>query len=519
MANNTDILIIGGGLAGLTLARQIRLALPDSKIVVLERQKFPVQEACHKVGESSVEVGAHYFSHRLQLNDHLVKDQLYKLGLRYFFPSHSKDDIAARYEIGPSVFPTAPSFQLDRGRFENHLAKINQETDITIIDECVVGKAQLAGTDLPSGELHQVFYKHHNEQHMIQTKWVIDASGRFSLLKRKLQLEKPVKHCCHAAWFRLQTDIDIDSWSNNADWKARAPHIPRRFSTNHFMGQGYWVWFIPLASGYTSVGVVIDDNCHQFSDIHDFDKLIHWLEINEPICAQKILEYKHLLSDFKFLKNYAHGCKQVFSSDRWAITGEAGVFADPFYSPGSDLIAMSNDFITQLVCQSLQGEDIKQLAIDYNRLYMQLFYIIINLFENSYPHYGNAALMKQKILWDSAIYLGVTCLLYFNQKLTDLAFIKKISKSMSLYNNLNYRVQQYFKTQPIHSDNKSLDYNFLNLSHTGLFGSDMNKALYDQFDNDDELIQRIEKNISFLKILADKIFINEDIAEAANQPS
>jgi len=31
------------------------------------------------------------------------------------------------------------------------------------------------------------------------------------------------------------------------------------------------------------------------------------------------------------------------------LTGEAGAFLDPFYSPGSDYIAMANTFITDLI--------------------------------------------------------------------------------------------------------------------------------------------------------------------------
>jgi glycine/D-amino acid oxidase-like deaminating enzyme len=56
-----DVLITGGGLAGLTLALQLRQRFPDIDIRVLERKRHPVPEAAHKVGESSVEIGANYF--------------------------------------------------------------------------------------------------------------------------------------------------------------------------------------------------------------------------------------------------------------------------------------------------------------------------------------------------------------------------------------------------------------------------------------------------------------------------
>ena len=77
-----DIIIMGGGLAGLTLALQLRQRLPDLDVLVLERRSHPVPEACHKVGESTVEIGAHYFGDVLGLKDHLVQAQLKKFGFR-----------------------------------------------------------------------------------------------------------------------------------------------------------------------------------------------------------------------------------------------------------------------------------------------------------------------------------------------------------------------------------------------------------------------------------------------------
>ena len=41
--------------------------------------------------------------------------------------------------------------------------------------------------------------------------------------------------------------------------------------------------------------------------------------------------------------------------ERWALTGEAGLFLDPFYSPGSDFIGISNTYITDLIARDRQG--------------------------------------------------------------------------------------------------------------------------------------------------------------------
>ena len=111
------------------------------------------------------------------------------------------------------------------------------------------------------------------------------------------------------------------------------------------VGAGYWVWLIPLSSGSHSVGIVADAKLHPFSRISRFEPALDWLREYEPQAAIVCEEHRHLLQDFRALKRYAYGCRQLYSRDRWALTGEAGLFTDPFYSPGSDFIGIGNTFM------------------------------------------------------------------------------------------------------------------------------------------------------------------------------
>jgi len=62
MTCDHDVVILGGGLAGLSLAIQLRQRDPGIDVLVIERHAHPVREAAFKVGESTVEIGAHYFA-------------------------------------------------------------------------------------------------------------------------------------------------------------------------------------------------------------------------------------------------------------------------------------------------------------------------------------------------------------------------------------------------------------------------------------------------------------------------
>ena len=82
---NKDVIIIGGGLAGLTLALQLKLAKPDVQIVVLEKRKDSAIETAFKVGESSSELGAIYLLDKLGLKEHLRCQTLDKNWYTTFF--------------------------------------------------------------------------------------------------------------------------------------------------------------------------------------------------------------------------------------------------------------------------------------------------------------------------------------------------------------------------------------------------------------------------------------------------
>lgn len=442
MRPETDVAILGGGLAGLTLALQLKQTEPAMRVTVIERNRHPVPEAAHKVGESIVEIGADYFANVLGLKDHMERDQLRKYGLRLFFHAGRHDDLAKAAELGAAHLLTVPSHQLDRGIFENHLGERARALGVDFIDG-----ARVTGTDLADngGEPHRVHVERDGESNVLESRWVVDAMSRASRLRRQFDLVEDNGHHCSAVWFRIDRRIDPGEWSDDADWQARCSELPRWLSTNHLMGSGYWVWLIPLASGSTSVGIVFDDALHDFDALKTYAGAMDWLAEHQPRCRRAIVEAGGKLQDFHFLRHFSHGCRAVYSGKRWALTGEAGVFLDPFYSPGSDFIAISNTYVTDLVVREMAGENIARRARLYERTYLSFYESSLALYRGQYPLFGHFRAMSAKTVWDYAYYWGVLALLFFARRTTDMAFIARHGEDLDRLRRINSEMQAMFR--------------------------------------------------------------------------
>jgi flavin-dependent dehydrogenase len=413
-----DVAILGGGKAGSLLARQLRRQVPSASIVVIEKSR----ERSFKVGESTVDVCGKYLTKRLGLSSYLYDAQLPKNGLRFFFDREDKTGaLDALSEIGVSGLIPFPSFQLDRARFEADLLRMNAAGGVDVR----IG-VRVAGVTLgASGERHEIALEAEGvAAGTITARWVVDATGRSSLIARArgLRTESPLTNS--AAWGRYRGVADLDDIGPES-FHARVRHTSRVLSTNHFCYPGYWIWFIPLGRGSTSVGVVMRKGDFR-PELRSEAGLDAFLRSHTAVA--RLMKDAQAIDTMSF-GQLAYGTTRfVDARERWALVGEAAAFTDPLYSPGGDYIAIENDWVTDLVRRDLAGEEAGALAKRaalYEQALLHRLDSTLLLYDGLYGTLGSFELFASKWDLDTACYLNLWVEPYLLDRHLDLGALQR----------------------------------------------------------------------------------------------
>lgn len=392
-----DVVIAGGGLAGLCLAKQLKDSYPSLSVLVCERQRSPIPLSAFKVGESTVEVGAYYFADVVGLRDYLDENHLEKLGLRYFYGD--RPGIDQESEFGVRRFLPAKSYQLNRGSMEEYLRLAVTKAGAELVQGASVLDIELGEDDTSHRVTYRLDGAAGSAAITVTCRWAIDATGRHRLLQRKLGLTKSYPKSHSSAWFRLEGCLDTDDLVpvHSTAWHRRI-HERRWHSTNHFMFKGGWIWAIPLAPDHTSVGIVVADEFHAATSFNRIEKAIDFVSERVPGFGAAMRDLPVL--DFHVLRNYSHSSHQTFSRYRWACIGDAAVFADPYYSVGSNLIGYANGFVSEMISRDMSGSLDEGFVRYANRWFVSLAERLTLNIQGSYAFHNNPVIMSLKTIWD-----------------------------------------------------------------------------------------------------------------------
>jgi flavin-dependent dehydrogenase len=397
-----DVVIIGGAFSGAATALMLKRKRPEARILIIE--KTAVFD--RKVGESTTEVSSCYMTRILGLTHYLGHHQLPKQGLRLWFSNQPNQRFDDCVEVGTRYQSRLPSFQVDRAKLDSHMLELAVQADCDLWRPAKVTKLELN-----NGNGQKVSAALDRGEHTVHARWVVDATGRATMLARKLGHLRPnTEHPINAVWARFSGVKEWDSY----EWRQRFPdyatdcRTAREWATNHLFGRGWWVWIIPLQGGDVSAGIVYDSRIFKLAEGPSLGQRLHAHILSNPVGREIFGAARVIEGDVHALSMLPYHSEKV-CGDGWAAVGDAAGFIDPLYSPGLDFCSYTSYYVADLLARSLAGEDVTERLRHYNQQFPITYRSWFeSLYKDKYYYMGDADLMSAALLLDvSSYYVGL----------------------------------------------------------------------------------------------------------------
>ncbi len=294
-----DVAIIGGGPAGSTAAAL--LARANRRVIVFEREKFPR----FHIGESLLPFSMKAFT-RLGLHEKFRRAGFLKKFGGEIFGACSEPGTKFYFKDGFRS-QTDHAYQVTRSDFDKLLLDHARESGAEVHEEVAVDRVEFLNEHV------DLAIRRNGSVENVRARYLIDASGRNSVLGTKFGIKKSYDHLQKLSIFAHYDGV----------WRAEG--IDGTL-TLLIRGIDRWFWLIPLTTERTSIGVVLDSDTFKKSKLSAEDFLEQSLA-EQPIIAKRMTSAQRVsevytAADFSYRSTKLHG-------DRWLLAGDAAGFIDP----------------------------------------------------------------------------------------------------------------------------------------------------------------------------------------------
>ena len=321
-----DVAIVGGGPAGSTAATL--LAKAGWRVILFEREKFPR----FHIGESLLPFSMQTFD-RLGIREKFDATFLPKYGAeimaacgsrgtKFYFKDGFRSQRDHAYQVTRSEFD---KLLLDHSRENN--AEVREETEVTQFD--FTADRVILQTETTGGE-----------RSIFNARYLLDCSGRQTILGGKLQLKQNYEHLQKFSLFAHYDNVD---------------RLPGKDATLIRMVRGLdrWFWLIPLTDTRTSVGVVMDTKTFRAAKLSPESALERFIA-EQPLMTERMRNAVRVTPVYS-AGDYSYRNRKLFG-DRWLLVGDAAGFIDPVFSSGVFLAIMSAEKAADTLDAVLRGE-------------------------------------------------------------------------------------------------------------------------------------------------------------------
>jgi FADH2 O2-dependent halogenase len=332
-----DVIIVGGGPAGSAMGSFLSKA--GIKNIILESANHPRPH----VGESMVTSSTRVFKD-IGFLEVLEREKFVRKYGASWHPPAGKEFAIRFAEFPQEGIDQDYTYHVDRGKLDTLLLKHAEQLGSKVYQGMHVkqvlfedGRATGVRASLGDKEID------------LQAKFVVDATGRNTLLGNQLKLKAkdPIfdQYAVHA-WF---TGI-------NRGKPATADFIHIYFLE---IERG-WVWQIPINHEITSVGVVADKRVFRqaFKDHEDY----FYTTLKTNLAMSEAMEHATRINDFKVEGDYSYSLTR-FVGDHYACIGDAARFVDPIFSSGVSVALYSAKYASERIRLAFETGDFSEEAM------------------------------------------------------------------------------------------------------------------------------------------------------------
>jgi len=319
-----DVLVIGGGPAGSTMATL--LARQGRRVVMLEKEHHPR----FHIGESLLPGNVELFE-KLGVREQVARIGMPKYGIEFVPPDL---DYCTYVDFSEGWDPTKDSaWQVRRSELDELLFRHATSEGALTLEGATVRQVDF---DDQGATVHATLDD--GARRTWRTRFVVDASGRDTVLATKLKSKKKNPDHNSTALFGHFRD-------------ARRLEGKREGNISICWFEHGWFWFIPLADGTTSVGAVCWAYYLKARDkpLKDYflDTIALCPELHDRLKdATLVDDAVHATGNFAYSSTHATG-------ERYLMIGDAFTFIDPMFSSGVFLAMQSAFDGAQLVEKAL----------------------------------------------------------------------------------------------------------------------------------------------------------------------
>lgn len=374
--SDPDVVVIGGGPAGSSVAGLIKKYSPHSRVLLVERERFPR----HHIGESFVAD-----VNRL-LYDLGAYDKVARAG---FVPKHG-----STFVWGVDRSPWSVQFQ-DLEAIPGYLPRRGYQTAYTwhvrrdVYDALLLDHARDLGAEVLIGTSAEISFDASNSAELVslgdrqlRPRFVIDATGQRSQVARRMNTLKFDPELQNVAVYAYYEGARLDP-ALSGTWECSRIAIVS-------IDEG-WIWYIPLATGLVSVGVVTSRDVflrRGQASVADFleTSLRSCPELAPLLQGATRVRYPGATADVLVLKDYCYSVERLHGPG-WALCGDAAGFVDPILSIGCYLAHAAASHLAYTICSLLSG-DLGDEALCF-RAYEEQVQFSLNAFRRmTYMFYG-----------------------------------------------------------------------------------------------------------------------------------